>query len=181
MNLRLLPNRPSLPLWLAFMATALSSPSFAQPNPSDPNPPRLAVAGEVDHPVRLTIADLQAMPRVKIQAKDHDGQTKTFEGVSLWDIVSRAKPRLGDKPKATIARGSIIIKAADNYQAVFALAEIDPEFTDNKIILADKCDGQPLSDSQGPFQIIVPGDKIHARWVRKVISLEVVLPSSTAK
>jgi DMSO/TMAO reductase YedYZ molybdopterin-dependent catalytic subunit len=168
-------------LSLCLLLAALSSPSLAQPNPSDLNPPILAISGEVDHPYQLTAADLQAMPRAKIQARDHDGQMKTFEGVSLWELVTRAKPRLGDKPKGATAHGSLVVKASDQYQAVFALAEIDPAFTDNQIILADHCDGKPLPDSQGPFQVIVPADKIRARWVRQVISLEVIVPGQGVK
>ena len=67
----------------------------------------------------------------------------------------------------------VVVEAADGYRAVFALAELDPAFTDRVILLADRRDGKPLSTREGPFQIIVPGEKKHARWVRQVIRLKV--------
>jgi hypothetical protein len=42
---------------------------------------------------------------------------------------------------------------------LYSLAEIDPEFTDQVILLATKKDGQPLANGEGPFRIIAPDDK----------------------
>ena len=59
------------------------------------------------------------------------------------------------------------------YKAVFALPEIDPAFTDRVIILADRRDRMRLTDKEGPWQIVVPGEKRQARWVRQVVALTV--------
>jgi hypothetical protein len=67
----------------------------------------------------------------------------------------------------------VAVKGADGYEAVFALPELDPDFSDRIILLADRRDGQPLSAREGAFRIIVPGEKRHARWVRHVTALEV--------
>jgi hypothetical protein len=45
--------------------------------------------------------------------------------------------------------------------------------TDHVILLADTKDGQPLPPREGPFRIVVPGEKRPARWVRQVTALEV--------
>jgi len=68
---------------------------------------------------------------------------------------------------------SVVATASDGYRAVFALAEFDPGFTDQVILLADKRDGKSLSAREGPLRIIVPSEKRHARWVREVSSLTV--------
>jgi hypothetical protein len=39
--------------------------------------------------------------------------------------------------------------------------------------LADTKDGQPLPPREGPFRIIVPGEKRPARWVRQVSAVTV--------
>ena len=65
----------------------------------------------------------------------------------------------------------LVVEAADGYKAVFALPEIDPAFTDRVIILADRRDGVRLTDKEGPWQIVVPGEKRQARWVRQVVAL----------
>ena len=64
--------------------------------------------------------------------------------------------------------------AADGYKVVIALPELDPEFTDRVILLADKANGHPLDTKDGPFRIVVPGEKRMARWVRQVTTLKVV-------
>ena len=66
--------------------------------------------------------------------------------------------------------------AHDGYRVLFALPELDPDFTDNsqQIILADTADGKPLGDKQGPVRIVVPQEKKGARWIRMVESIEVV-------
>jgi len=56
----------------------------------------------------------------------------------------------------------------------FPLAELDPDFSDRQIILADKRDGKPLDDKQGPWRIVAPGDKRPARWIRQVPAIKVV-------
>jgi hypothetical protein len=59
------------------------------------------------------------------------------------------------------------------HQVVFALSEFDPGFADRVILLADRRDTHPLSAPEGPFRIVVPGEKRHARWVREVIDLDI--------
>ena len=54
-----------------------------------------------------------------------------------------------------------------------ALAELDPDFGDRHILLVDRRDGKALASNEGPFRMIAPEDKRHARWVRNVTSLTV--------
>lgn len=67
----------------------------------------------------------------------------------------------------------LLVEAADGYRVVFAIAELDREFTDDAVILADTQNGKPLSEKDGKFQIIVPADKRHGRWVRQVTALRI--------
>jgi hypothetical protein len=46
---------------------------------------------------------------------------------------------------------------------VFPLAEFDPGFSDQVILVADRRDGQPLNSREGPRRLIVPRDKRPAR------------------
>ena len=68
---------------------------------------------------------------------------------------------------------TVLVEASDGYRAAFSLAELDPEMTDRVVLLADTKDDQPLSPREGPFRIIVPGEKRPARWVRQVRALTV--------
>jgi hypothetical protein len=67
----------------------------------------------------------------------------------------------------------VIVNAADGYRVVFTLPEFDPDFTDRIIILADRRDGHVLAPPEGPFRLVVSGEKRDARWVREVTGLDV--------
>ena len=69
----------------------------------------------------------------------------------------------------------VVVGAADHYRALFALAELDPGFTDRVVLIADSRDGQALGANAGPYQLIVPGDKREARWVRHVTDVDFAL------
>jgi hypothetical protein len=62
---------------------------------------------------------------------------------------------------------------SDKYTVVFALAELDPFFQDNQVIVADTMDGKPLDAVQGPLKLIVPQDHHPSRWVRMLVSVKV--------
>ena len=68
----------------------------------------------------------------------------------------------------------LVVGAIDGYKVAFALAEIDPAFATREIVLADRRDGKPLDDKEGPLRVVAPGDKRPARWVRQVITLRIV-------
>jgi hypothetical protein len=57
---------------------------------------------------------------------------------------------------------------------VFSLAELDPGFTSNDIIVADTIDGRPLFAYQGPLRIVAPKDARAARSIRMLQRLDVV-------
>ena len=50
---------------------------------------------------------------------------------------------------------------------------IDSGFTDRVAILADRRHGAALGGNEGPFQLIVSGEKRPARWGRQVASIDV--------
>jgi hypothetical protein len=62
----------------------------------------------------------------------------------------------------------------DGYQVTFTLGELDPQFGNESILVADKRDGKPLPDKQGPFRLVCPNDHEGARSVRMLETLEVV-------
>ncbi len=117
-------------------------------------------------------ADPRKLKSITIKAIGHDLKTHEFSGPLLSDFLSNAGVILGEPAKKQTVSSYIIIRARDNYKCVFALAELDPLFSSSSIIIAGKMDGKPLSENNGPYQIIVPKDKKHGRWVRQVKSIE---------
>lgn len=132
----------------------------------------LTLSGEVAKPLTLQAADLKAMPRTGVTNTDRDGKEHRYSGVALIDLLKQAGATTGGDLKGKNLTKCVIVKAADNYEVVFALPEIDPDFATRTILLADSVDGAPLPSGVGPYRIIVPGEKKPARWVRQVTAIE---------
>jgi DMSO/TMAO reductase YedYZ molybdopterin-dependent catalytic subunit len=133
----------------------------------------VAVGGDVATPLTLTPGDLKSMPRTTATLESH-GTTSTYEGVLLGEVLKRAGVPLGHDLMGKAMASYVLVSASDGYQALFALPELDPEFSDGQIILADTVDGHALADSQGPFRVVAPHDKRAARSIRMVQKIEVV-------
>ena len=161
-------------LWLACLAISIS----AQKTVTPPDV-LLTVGGEVEHPMKLTRADLDKFARVTVRAKDHDGKEYNFEGVAILEILQKAGLRFGAALRGKALATYLLVEAADGYQAVYALPEFDPPASDRLILLADRQDGAAFAGAVGPLKIIVPGDKEHARWVRQVKSLTIMRAPKT--
>lgn len=138
------------------------------------NKPSFTVEGEVLKPFRWTQEDLLKLEQTEIKAKDHDGKPHTFKGVRLVDILHLAGVTLGQELRGANLRKYVLLKAVDGYEVVFSLPELDPEFTNQTIILAYQMDGKPLPKGEGPFRIIAANDKRHARWIKELISIRVL-------
>jgi DMSO/TMAO reductase YedYZ molybdopterin-dependent catalytic subunit len=160
---------------LMILSASLTAPATR----GSDEPPRatgavlLRVEGEVPHPFKLTADEFARLPRQSVRARDRDGKEAEYEGVPLHEIVERSGLKLGQDLRGTALALYLLVQAADGYRAVFALPEIDPACTDRTILLVDRRDGQPLSPTEGPLRIIVPGEKRHARWVRQVVVLKI--------
>src|ERR1700691_1687845 len=117
---------------------------------------------------QCTLADIAAMPRTTLPGKTHDGKDHTFEGVAMAELLHRAGLPQGESVRGPMLARYILVSAHDGYRAIFSLPEFDPAFTDNRALLADKMDGQPLNDHDGPLRLVLPSEKREARWVRMV-------------
>lgn len=135
--------------------------------------PTLTISGEVTTPLELKAQDLAAMKQVSAKVKDRDGKEHEFRGVALIELLEKAGVATGAKLRGENLAKYALITAADGYEVLYALAEIDPEFTDQVILLATEKDGQPLPAGEGPFRIITPRDKKPARWIREVRGIKI--------
>jgi DMSO/TMAO reductase YedYZ molybdopterin-dependent catalytic subunit len=137
----------------------------------------LDLRGDVPNPPQINAAELHQLPRTETRTTDpgDPGKEIVYAGTPLIEVLKAGGLRL-DADKAGLRETlttTVLVDASDGYRAVFALAELDSELTDRVILLADTKDGQALSAREGPFRIIVPGEKRPARWVRQVTALTV--------
>ncbi len=139
-----------------------------------PAPATLTVTGDVATPLTLKAEDLLKMPRETVSVPDSDGTKIEYEGVLLREILQRAGAPQGKQLRGKALAGYVLAKAHDGYQVLFSLGELDAEFGNARILIADKRDGKPLFGYQGPLRLVCPDDKAGARSVRMLETLEVV-------
>jgi len=137
----------------------------------------LDLRGDVPNPRRIAASELHKLPQAETGMTDphNPGKVIVYSGTPLVAVLKAGGLRLesgmaGIRETLTI---TALVEATDGYRAVFALAELDLALTDRVILLADTKDGQPLPPREGPFRVIVPGEKLPARSVRQVRAVTV--------
>jgi DMSO/TMAO reductase YedYZ molybdopterin-dependent catalytic subunit len=147
----------------------------AQPQSAAPTAeaPALIIKGTVRQELHLTLAEVKAMPRVKMSAQGHDGAMHQYQGATLQSLLAKAGVPTGSELRGKNMTLYVVAEASDNYRVVFSLAEMDGDFGTEAVLVADTAEGKPLGSDQGPLRLIVPGDKRQGRWVRTLKSITI--------
>jgi len=165
-------------LRLSLLSTVCAGFIFAQAPSSapasTPAPQQISITGDIASPLILKADDLASMPRETVTIPDQDGTKVAYEGVPLREILKRAGLPQGKELRGKALTTYVLSKAHDGYQVIFTLGELDTEFGNESIVVADKRDGKPLFGYQGPFRLVCPNDKAGARSVRMLETLEIV-------
>jgi hypothetical protein len=132
---------------------------------------RVVALDGTEHPISAQA--WAALPRASVQAIDHDGKEVKFEGVAVREVLRLVDAPLGKELRGKNLAVYVLAEAADGYRTLYALAEFDADFTDRIILIADRRDGQALSEKEGKVRIVVPGEKRQARWLRELVRLSV--------
>jgi DMSO/TMAO reductase YedYZ molybdopterin-dependent catalytic subunit len=152
----------------------------AQRPASPASPAALTIAGDVATPLTLSLADLKAMPRTRVEHIDHDVK-RVHEGVLVSAILERAGVPVGTGLRGEALVTVVVAQATDGYGVAFSLGELDAALARQDIIVADTTDGAALAEPQGPLRLVVPKDSRGARSVRMLVRLEVVRLPRTAR
>jgi DMSO/TMAO reductase YedYZ molybdopterin-dependent catalytic subunit len=148
--------------------------TFAQPASGPATAATLRVSGEVSQPLSLTVEALGKLKKTELKARDKDGKEHRYTGVAFADLLREAGVTLGPALRGKNLAKYVLVEAADGYQTVFALPELDPEFAREAVLVAYQVDGKPLPAGEGPIRLVAPADKKHARWVREVATIQVL-------
>ncbi|OAI57463.1 oxidoreductase [Planctomyces sp. SCGC AG-212-M04] len=126
---------------------------------------RLRVDGLVDHQLRFTWEEFQALPRVKVFADFHcvtrwSRLGNLWEGVSVRHLLNLA----GVKPQAKYV-------IASGYDSAWTTNLPLKEFDQEDALVADRHDGELLHpDHGGPVRLIVP--RLYAwksaKWLKRI-------------
>ena len=138
----------------------------------------LTVQGNVEKPLKLSVSDLQHMPRTTLKSfNQHENKEETYEGVALSEILKQAGAPQGPKLRGPALATYIVAEGSDGYRVVFSIAETDADFQDSEILVADKMNGQAMDAHLGPLRLVVPHDKRPARSVRMLQTIQLVTVS----
>jgi DMSO/TMAO reductase YedYZ molybdopterin-dependent catalytic subunit len=155
--------------------TAAPSATQAATAESKPGDAQLAVGGDVQAPLSLSLADLSALPRKTFKVmNEHTGKEETYQGVPLAEILKRAGVPQGSALRGAALATYVRAEGEDGYSVVFSLAELDTGIQDSDVLVADTMDGGPIPEKIGPLRLIAPHEKRPARWVRMLRSITVV-------
>lgn len=116
-------------------------------------------------------SELAALPQTSVDLT-LSGKTIHYEGVRLDVLLAKVAAPLGRALRGAAMADLVVVKGADGYKAVFGLADMDPAFRNEPVILADRADGAPLGP-EGPLRLVVGGDLRPARSVRSVVEIDV--------
>ncbi len=160
-------------LLLAATHGAIAQSAPAEAKTAATMPTTLTLTGAGDKTLTLTQADLDALPQTTASFTQ-DGTEYTYSGPLLYDVLKKEGVAFGHDMTGAPMASYLLASAIDGYQVVYSLAEFDPAFAGEKIIVADKVNNGPLPNRQLPFRLVVPGDKMHARSMFSVVKLDVV-------
>ena len=131
----------------------------------------LAVTGLVAQPLRLSLAELRAMPQAHVavaQASGHGPVALDCTGPGISTLLQRASPNFGQGRNAALAH-TLLFTADDGYAVALSFGEFDPDYGKSAPILATDCGAKPLAAPR----LIVPGDSHAGRAVAGVVSMEI--------
>jgi hypothetical protein len=162
-------------IWIGPLVALLAVAAPAAETPTQTSEPaaegHIAVENRrAEKSVMLSSAEIAKLPRAEVVAgKTH----RKYSGVPLADLLQCAGVEWGGKCSPLLTC-YVLVEGADGYRALFSIPEVDPEQRHAMVILADRCDGKPLSAIDGPYQMIEEDARQHGRWVRHVqtISLQ---------
>lgn len=149
-----------------------------------PIPDGVHISGVAISPNDWTVQQIQAKLADQIKPIDYTGHgaKHTFNCVPLISLLQAAgapedfKMNGGADPKVKNPqmRQVVIVSGRDGYTVVFSMPEVLPMVGDRAIWVALDEDGQPIDDNDGPLRLIVPDDKMPARGVHQVASIQIV-------
>ena len=158
--------------FIALAGAGLLLPALGVPAAEAPD---VAVKGAVEHPLALTVADLQAFPRHDYEETGPEGKgppraPSKVNGVLLRDVLDRAQ--LVEKRPRDLRKTIVIADARDGYRAIFTWVELYLSSLGEGVVLALERDGKPLAESEGPVALVSLRDERrgprHVKWLKSI-------------
>jgi hypothetical protein len=146
------------------LALGISSAAWSHPDLSKAAQyvtSELTVSGAVEHPLKLSVADLRQFPPQQLENR---------KGVSLRALLERAT--VVSKDHNDVKKIAIIATASDGYAVIFSWSEIFNSPVGEGVLVFFEKDGAPLADDEGRIAMVStkdirPGPR-HVRWLKGI-------------
>ena len=144
--------------WLVSVLVVLPDPTAARVKMSRRRPRSYSAWGKVPRPLKLTAEELAGCPGRHSMPRIVTGRRRSSRGFPVVAVLKAAGIKFGSDLRGPALANYLVVEATDGYRAVFSLPEIDPDFTDHILLLADRRDGKPLGKNEGPLRVVVLGE-----------------------
>ncbi len=131
--------------------------------------PEFTITGAVRK--TLTFKELSPYPRRAMKVK-HLGEGKGYHGIDKVEGVY-FKTILNKTGIAPDLCKVFLVSAPDGYRALFSYGEIFLDPSGERMIIADRINGQPI-EKGGKFVLVQPGDLMADRHVKSIKKIEVI-------
>ena len=132
-----------------------------------------------DRITALTIEDLIALPQVTVHVHNaHRNTDETYTGPLVSDVLAKAGLSPAHENEALILHSSVVATGTDHYYVLYSCAEMEPAFSNSKVIVAIMKAGLPDTEG-GTIQLINTDGAKPARWVHGLANLNVMSLSPT--
>jgi len=112
--------------------------------------------------VVLSAAELKAIPHISVTIHNpHTNAEEVYSGIRLSDLLAKMGAPLGSELRGRALANYIVATGSDGYQAVLALAEVDPSFHPGEVLVADTLNGKPLNRPWIQHSDITSGGVLH--------------------
>lgn len=122
----------------------------------------------------LTAEDWAKLPRTSVTVATQRGDKRVYEGVELLEALRLVGAPWGETLTGKELADVALATSRDGYRVAYSIGEIDPGTSSKHVLIADKLNGQPLADRDGPFQTVVEGDFRPARGARMLERVELI-------
>jgi hypothetical protein len=123
----------------------------------------------------FTVEDLLKLPQVTVHVHNaHRNVDEDYTGPLLADLLAKAGMVANAETQPLILHSTIIATGTDKYYVVYSAAEVEPGFSNGKVIVAvTKSNGLPDTEG-GAIQIVNTTDAKPARWLHGLMQINVM-------
>ena len=127
----------------------------------------------------LTVADLAKLPQVTVHVHNaHRNADENYTGPLVSDVLALAGLTPTHENEAVILHTYVVATATDHYSVVYSAAEMEPAFSNSKVIVAISKAGAPNSEG-GDIQLINTDGAKPVRWIHGLTTLTVTTLPTT--